>query len=158
VEVEEIRPAYNKYKTKGELAASELRRWRESMAEGVELPDPTPLSLFRFALGFFKYEMVPEIVRYGWFLVWSRLCSQYYPYHKKLVLEGCKLDVYLQRKAYPQSQVHVDRKAALKRFHWHMKPWENILYRGTFVKDLVLKKLNLKGESHSGSDASMAGA
>jgi len=78
-------------RTKGELAASELRRWRESMAEGVELPDPTPLSLFRFALGFFKYEMVPEIVRYGWFLVWSRLCSQYYPYHKKLVLEGALL-------------------------------------------------------------------
>jgi len=32
------------------------------------------------------------------------------------------------------------------------------MYNTLQLQDLVLKKLNLKGESHSGSDASMAGA
>lgn len=158
VEVQVIRPAYNKYKTKGELAASDLRRWLDSSAEGVDLPDPTPLSLFLFALGFIKFEVVPEIVRYGWWLVWTPLCEFYYPYHKKLILQGCKLDIYLQQRAYPQRKVHIDRKAVLKRFHWHAYPWYTFKYRAVMVKDILLRKLRQATDSQISEDSSTIGA
>lgn len=75
-------------RSEGEHLRASIREWKDISAEGVALPQPTARSKLLYILYWIKYTLVPEPVRYVWWIVWSAIRQAWYPYHKKAVLEG----------------------------------------------------------------------
>lgn len=78
-----------------ETTDAELRQIERDEAHNVELPPPTVLSVLQYVLGCFKFYLMPRPLRYLWYHIWTRLRAVYYPYHKRLVLKGQLVLVYL---------------------------------------------------------------
>ena len=75
-------------RTKIDIEQSNIRRWKELSAQDVELPDATLWSILLFIPGYIKYYGVPEPLRYFLYCIWSTITRNWYPLHKKLILQG----------------------------------------------------------------------
>ena len=48
-------------------------------------------SLLWFVVVYLKYDVVPEPLRYAWWLVWSRLRAAAHAIHRRAVIQGAAL-------------------------------------------------------------------
>ncbi len=65
-----------------------IKQWKITTARDGSIKPRTFWSTIFFVPLWFKYEVVPEIVRYAWFIVWSAAKALHYKYHKWAVLQG----------------------------------------------------------------------
>ncbi|KAK9916215.1 hypothetical protein WJX75_000147 [Coccomyxa subellipsoidea] len=93
-----------------------IKQWKITTARDGSIKPPTFWSTLFFVPLWIKYEALPEIVRYAWYVVWSALKALHYKYHKWAVLQGAKLDLALARRGNVPMHTF-SRSLVLQRFH-----------------------------------------
>ncbi|BDA40521.1 hypothetical protein COCOBI_01-1740 [Coccomyxa sp. Obi] len=129
----DVKPAYNKYRSRSDVEKDYIRQWKETTARDGSIKPRTFWSTIIFVPMWFKYEAIPEIVRYAWYIVWSALKVVHYKYHKWAVLQGAKLDLALARKGNVPMQTF-SRCLAMRRFHNKVGIRDNVRMRLGLLK------------------------
>lgn len=124
-----VKPAYNKYRSRSDIERDYVNGWKEVTArDGRPLPPMTPLSVLRFVPFWIKYVIVPEPLRFVWWLITCRWRAVEHRVHRHLVLEGAKLDVWLATRQGLKN-VHFSRSLVLRRYHRKVSIWNTFMYR-----------------------------
>lgn len=129
IQAAQIKPAYNKYRSRYDIDQDYIKQWKEITARDSIPKKVTPLSFLWFVPIFVKYHMVPGVLRYAWWLVWSAILAARYQARKHLVLQGAKLDVQLMKSGKSNERPSFSRSFVLRRLHGHVSLLDNIKYR-----------------------------
>ncbi|KAK9823979.1 hypothetical protein WJX72_006749 [[Myrmecia] bisecta] len=122
-----FKPAYNKYRSRSDLEADYVKEWRDIANLGDTSRPLTAWSVLWFVPVWINYTLLPEVVRFLGFSVKAALLALWYQAHKRMVLQGAKLDCWL---AGLRGQQHgFSREMVMRRFHYHVGPLESWRYR-----------------------------
>lgn len=123
-----IKPYYNKFRSRADIERSYLRQWQEVTARGAEgSRRMTVFSALAYLPQWAKYTLVPDFVRFLWWLVWVRICAVAHFFHRRAVKQGAKLDAFLEGRR--SGRKTFSRAMVLRRFHHRVGLWENARYR-----------------------------
>ena len=76
------------HRSRSDVEKDYIRQWKETTARDGSIAPRTFWSTVIFVPMWIKYEAIPEIVRYAWYIVWSALKIVHNKYHKWAVLQG----------------------------------------------------------------------
>lgn len=132
---ENIKPAYNKYRTRADIEASYLRQWKEVTARGDGgQRRMTMLSVASWWPLFFKYHVVPSFMRFFWWvLVWAPLMAVHHQIHRFTVKLGARLDAALARRSNGGRQTF-SLAMVLRRYHHTISPVASAVHRWRLLK------------------------
>ncbi|KAG7670051.1 hypothetical protein NADE_006293 [Nannochloris sp. 'desiccata'] len=133
-------PAYNKYRSRQDIEREYYREWeRTTLVAKEELDQPmTIMTFLTFLPTWFKFYGLPGPVRFIIYLLWQRAAAFGHKLHKKLVLQGVKLDRELVRKAKLPEGV-LSRRLVMFRYHYRISAFENIKYRLALLQGKVYR-------------------
>ncbi|KAL3147788.1 hypothetical protein ABBQ32_002518 [Trebouxia sp. C0010 RCD-2024] len=129
VQAAEIKPAYNKYRSRYDIDQDYINQWKEVTARDRIPTKMTPLSFLWFVPLYIKYHVIPGPVRYLWWVTWCAFLRARYQIRKRLVLLGAKLDVELMKRSKTAGPLSFSRAMVLRRLHGHVDPLQNFQYR-----------------------------
>ena len=76
-------------RSRSDIERDYINSWKEITArDGRALPPLTILSVLRFVPYWLKYVVIPEPLRFVWFLIWSQMKAVEHRLHRQLVLQG----------------------------------------------------------------------
>lgn len=125
----QIKPAYNKYRSRYDIDQDYIKQWKETTARDSEPRKVTPWSFLWFVPVFIKYHVIPGQLRYAWWLVWSAVLLATYQIRKRLVLQGAKLDVQLMKNSKSSAATTFSRSLVLQRLHGRVSLLDTLKYR-----------------------------
>lgn len=144
--VNNYKPAYNKYRSRTEIERDIIKEWKETTgSDGNEVPN-TVRSVLAYGASWLKYNIVPEVVRYLWWLVWVRIVALGMQLRRKAVMQGAALDVWLAASGPAKRRIAAQRARALQR--WHFKAG---------ILDLGYRMALFKGQVPAGGSAAAWG-
>ncbi|CAK0735923.1 hypothetical protein CVIRNUC_000662 [Coccomyxa viridis] len=127
-QAERMKPAYNKYRSRNDIQQSYIREWQKTTARDGNIQPQTILSTLWFVPMWMKYNAVPDILRYAWYMVWLQLKAAYHKYHAWAVLQGAKLDLYLAQQGNAPLETF-SRYVVMRRYHHNISMRQNLMYR-----------------------------
>ena len=89
-------------RSRTDIERAYIRQWKRTTARDGDVKPQTVLTTLGFIPIWLKYNAVPNIVRYVWFIVWSAVRRQYLRFHTWAVLQGviaCEAPAALARSA-----------------------------------------------------------
>lgn len=116
------------------------REWeRTTLIAKEELDRPMTIFTFlAFLPTWFRFYGLPGPVRFVLYLIWQRVAAAGHKVHKKLVIEGAKVDRELiNRSKLPENML--SRKMVLLRYHHRISALENIKFRVALLQGKVYR-------------------
>ncbi|KAL0040877.1 hypothetical protein WJX79_008249 [Trebouxia sp. C0005] len=129
IQAAQIKPAYNKYRSRYDIDQDYIKRWKEVTARDSQPKHVTPWSFLWFVPLFIKYHVIPGQIRYAWWLVWSAMLVARYQIRKRLILQGAKLDVQLMKASKQVEAPTFSCSLVLQRLHGHVSLLDTLKYR-----------------------------
>lgn len=77
-------------RSRNDIQQSYIREWQKTTARDGNIQPQTILSTLWFVPMWMKYNAVPDILRYAWYMVWLQLKAAYHKYHAWAVLQGAR--------------------------------------------------------------------
>ena len=77
-------------RSRNDIQQSYIREWQKTTARDGNIQPQTILSTLWFVPMWMKYNAVPDILRYAWYMVWLQLKAAYHKYHSWAVLQGAR--------------------------------------------------------------------
>ena len=90
-------------RSRNDIQQSYIREWQKTTARDGNIKPQTVLSTLWFVPIWLKYNAVPDILRYAWYIVWVQIVAAYRRYHAWAVLQGVSTSHKLQSVTLPLS-------------------------------------------------------
>ena len=75
-------------RSRSDIEKAYIQQWKQTTARDGKIQPQTVWSILWFVPIWIKYHVVPDIVRYAWFIVWSAARAVYMKQHRWAVLQG----------------------------------------------------------------------
>jgi hypothetical protein len=75
-------------RSRSDIEKSYIQQWKQTTARDGKIQPQTVWSTLWFVPIWVKYHVVPDIVRYAWFIVWTAMRAVYMKQHRWAVLQG----------------------------------------------------------------------
>ena len=75
-------------RSRSDIEKSYIKQWKQTTARDGKIKPQTVWSTLWFVPIWVKYHVVPDIVRYAWYIVWSAMRALYMKHHRWAVLQG----------------------------------------------------------------------
>lgn len=93
-------------RSRTDIELAYIRQWKRTTARDGQVKPQTLWSTLWFLPVWLKYQVVPEIMRYAWFIVWSALRRVYFRFHTWAVLQGAHAAACLSHRQEPNCTMH----------------------------------------------------